>query len=86
MEIGNILTYAQSKLNSLTIDCLLLQSHRFLGNEMKSIVFDLDGTLAIEWGAYGVPESFLIHNNEIIKKYIGPLNQKLVDEINLFIK
>ena len=46
LEIGNILTYAQSKLNSLTIDCLLLQSLRFLGNEMKSIVFDLDGTLA----------------------------------------
>ena len=29
---------------------------------------------------------FLIYNNEIIKKYIGPLNQELVDEINLFIK
>ena len=28
----------------------------------------------------------LIYNNEIIKKYIGPLNQELVDEINLFIK
>ena len=57
-----------------------------LGNPYKEIFIDLDGTLAIEWGAYGVPESFLIHNNEIIKKYIGPLNQKLVDEINLFIK
>ena len=57
-----------------------------LGNPYKEIVIDLDGTIAIEWGAYGVPESFLIYNNEIIKKYIGPLNQQLVDEINLFIK
>tara|TARA_B100001057_G_scaffold51403_1_gene45688 strand:- start:251 stop:769 length:519 start_codon:yes stop_codon:yes gene_type:complete len=57
-----------------------------LGNPYKEIFIDLDGTLAIEWAAYGVPESFLIHNNEIIKKYIGPLNQQLVDEINLFIK
>ena len=57
-----------------------------LGNPYKEIFIDLDGTIAIEWGAYGVPESFLIYNNEIIKKYIGPLNQELVNEINLLIK
>ena len=52
----------------------------------QEIFIDLDGTIAIELGAYGVPESLLIYNDEIIKKYIGPLNQELVDEINLFIK
>tara|TARA_Y100000768_G_scaffold61195_1_gene41617 strand:- start:747 stop:1265 length:519 start_codon:yes stop_codon:yes gene_type:complete len=57
-----------------------------LGNPYKEIFVDLDGIIAIEWGAYGVPESFLIYNNKIIKKYIGPLNQQLVDEINLLIK
>ena len=57
-----------------------------LGNPYKKIFIDLDGTIAIEWGAYGVPESFLIINNEIIKKYIGPINQKLIDEIYLLIK
>ena len=57
-----------------------------LGNPYNEIFLDLDGTIAIEWGAYGVPESFLIHNNKIIKKYIGPLNQKLIDEIKLLIK
>ena len=57
-----------------------------LGNPYKEIFIDLDGTIAIEWGAYGVPESFLIYNNEIIKKYIGPLNQKSINEINLLIK
>ena len=57
-----------------------------LGNPYKKIFTDLDGTIAIEWGAYGVPESFLIYNNKIIKKYIGPLNQQLIDEINLFIR
>ena len=57
-----------------------------LGNPYKEIFIDLHGTIAIEWGAYGVPESFLIYNNKIIRKYIGPLNQELVDEINLFIK
>ena len=57
-----------------------------LGNPYTEIFIDLDGTIAIEWGAYGVPESFLIYNNQIIKKYIGPLNQQIVDEINLLIK
>ena len=57
-----------------------------LGNPYKEIFIDLDGTIAIDWGAYGVPESFLIYKNEIIKKYIGPLNQQLIDEINLLIK
>ena len=57
-----------------------------LGNPYEEIFIDLDGIIAIEWGAYGVPESFLIYNNKIIKKYIGPLNQELVDEIKLLIK
>ena len=57
-----------------------------LGNPYTEIFIDLDGTIAIEWGAYGVPESFLIYNNKIIKKYIGPLNQELIDEINLLLK
>jgi len=57
-----------------------------LGNPYKEIYIDLEGTIAIEWGAYGVPESFLIYNNKIIKKYIGPLNQQLIGEINLLIK
>ena len=57
-----------------------------LGNPYKEIFIDFEGTIAIEWGAYGVPESFLIYNNEVIKKYIGPLNQELINEIELFIK
>tara|TARA_B100001175_G_C19373316_1_gene572868 strand:- start:242 stop:760 length:519 start_codon:yes stop_codon:yes gene_type:complete len=57
-----------------------------LGNPYKKIFIDLDGTIAIELGAYGVPESFLIYNNKIIKKYIGPLNKKLINEIKEFVK
>ena len=57
-----------------------------LGNPYDKIIFDDKGTNAIEWGAYGVPESFLISNNKIIKKYIGPLNQVSVEEIKLFMK
>ena len=52
-----------------------------LDNPYDLIFLDNDGTIAIEWGAYGVPETFLIKNNLIIKKIIGPLNEKLLFEI-----
>ena len=57
-----------------------------LGNPYDNIIFDNEGTNAIEWGAYGVPESFLINSNKIIKKYIGPLSKGSMEEIKLFIK
>jgi cytochrome c biogenesis protein CcmG/thiol:disulfide interchange protein DsbE len=57
-----------------------------LGNPYEKIIFDSKGTIAIEWGAYGVPESFLIYNNVIIRKYIGPLNKVSVEEIKSYIK
>ena len=57
-----------------------------LGNPYKKIILDKEGIHAIEWGAYGVPESFLIHNNLIIRKYIGPLNNELMKEIKLLME
>ena len=57
-----------------------------LGNPYSKILLDEDGTKAIEWGAYGVPETFLIFENKIIKKYIGPLNEASVNEMELLIK
>ena len=57
-----------------------------LGNPYEKIIVDKNGTNSIEWGAFGVPETFLIYNNKIIKKYIGPLNQELTKEIQNFIK
>ena len=57
-----------------------------LGNPYKEIFVDFDGTISIEWGAYGVPESLLIYNNKIIKKYIGPLNQKIINDIKQIIE
>ena len=52
-----------------------------------TLVFsDVDGTIAIDWGAYGVPETFLIHNEKIIKKIVGPLNESLLLEIKNLIQ
>ena len=55
-------------------------------NPYSNIFLDKDGLIAVEWGAYGVPESFLIYNKKIIKKVIGPLNANFVDEIKRLIK
>jgi len=57
-----------------------------LDNPYKIIISDSDGLIAIEWAAYGVPESFLIYNNEIIKKVIGPINEITIKEIKELIK
>jgi cytochrome c biogenesis protein CcmG, thiol:disulfide interchange protein DsbE len=57
-----------------------------LGNPYEKIIIDNNGIKAIEWGAFGVPESFLIYNNTVLEKYVGPLNQDLVKKIKLLIK
>ena len=57
------------------------------GNPYSHIIIDYDGTLSVEFGAYGVPETFIIDKNKIIiKKFIGPINKKIVEEIKLIIK
>ena len=57
-----------------------------LGNPYKKILSDSDGTISIEWGAYGVPESFLIYKDKVIKKIIGPLNDSFFKEIERLVK
>ena len=58
-----------------------------LGNPYSTVFIDKKGVIAIEWGAYGVPESFLINDKKkIIKKFLGPLNDKSLDEIENYLK
>ena len=52
----------------------------------KFIFSDIDGTIAINWGAYGVPETYLIYNKKIIKKIVGPLNEVSLIEIKNLIQ
>ena len=57
-----------------------------LGNPYDIIVSDKDGTASIDWGAYGVPESFLIYQNKIIKKFVGPIKNEDLLEIQKIIR
>ena len=57
------------------------------GNPYSQILIDNDGTLSVEFGAYGVPETFLIDKNKkIIDKFIGPINQEILKNIKLAIR
>ena len=57
------------------------------GNPYSQIIIDHDGTLSVEFGAYGVPETFIIDKNKrIIRKFIGPINKEIVEKIKLIIK
>ena len=59
-------------------------------NELKNpydlIISDIDGTIAIDWGAYGVPETYIIYNRKIIDKIIGPINDNTLKKIYKIIK
>ena len=52
-----------------------------MGNPYNIILLDNEGIISIEWGAYGVPESFLIYKKKVIKKIIGPIDEKTLLEI-----
>ncbi|SHF57929.1 cytochrome c biogenesis protein CcmG, thiol:disulfide interchange protein DsbE [Kaistia soli DSM 19436] len=50
-----------------------------LGNPFARIGADPTGRTAIDWGVYGVPESFLVDGKGVIRfKFIGPLTDEAV--------
>ena len=53
------------------------------GNPFEKIGLDLDGSVGINWGVYGLPESFLIDEKGfIIYKHVGPIMEKDLLKIN----
>lgn len=52
-----------------------------LGDPYTRTGADLDGRVAIDWGVYGVPETFLIdRDGRIAYKQIGPITPRILDE------
>jgi cytochrome c biogenesis protein CcmG/thiol:disulfide interchange protein DsbE len=50
-----------------------------LGNPYKAIGVDDAGRAAINWGVYGVPETFLVgKDGKILYKHVGPLSPEAV--------
>ena len=45
-----------------------------VGNPFARIARDDDGRASIEWGVYGVPETYVVDGKGIIRlKFVGPL-------------
>jgi cytochrome c biogenesis protein CcmG, thiol:disulfide interchange protein DsbE len=52
-----------------------------LGLPYEAVGVDREGRTFVDWGAYGVPETFLVDRRGIIRhKYIGPITPKALDE------
>jgi cytochrome c biogenesis protein CcmG/thiol:disulfide interchange protein DsbE len=50
-----------------------------LGNPFSAIGVDPNGAAAIDWGVYGIPESFLVSpTGEILYKHVGPFDDNSV--------
>ena len=78
MMIG--INYKDKKKNALNF-------LKLYGDPFEQIFVDKQGLISINFGAYGVPETFLINNdNKVLKKYIGPLNDEDVYEIKKITK
>lgn len=51
------------------------------GDPYTGIVVDAEGRTGIEWGVYGVPETFVIDKQGVIRfKHIGPLTPEVIEE------
>ena len=58
-----------------------------LGNPYSNVPIDKNGRIAIDWGVYGIPETFVVSSKGIIKyRHIGPVTEKIYKKINLLIK
>jgi DsbE subfamily thiol:disulfide oxidoreductase len=51
-----------------------------LGNPYERVVVDEPGRTAIDFGLYGVPESYLVDRNGVIRfRQVGPLTEEVID-------
>jgi cytochrome c biogenesis protein CcmG/thiol:disulfide interchange protein DsbE len=54
---------------------------RQLGNPYEASLFDADGRVGIDYGVYGVPETFVVDKQGTIRyKQIGPLTPEVIEK------
>lgn len=53
-----------------------------LGNPYDAIGADTNGRTSIDWGVYGVPETFLVRSDGIVlTRRVGPLDRKALEDL-----
>lgn len=52
-----------------------------LGNPYHAVAFDPEGRIAIDWGVYGAPETFLVGaDGRVAYKHVGPMTMDVWTE------
>ena len=51
------------------------------GNPYDKILVDESGRVALDWGIYGAPETFLIDAKGIVRwKHVGPITREIIEQ------
>ena len=51
------------------------------GNPYDVVIYDIKGTLALDLGVTGAPETFLVSNGEVVAHYQGEVNQMIWEKV-----
>ncbi len=58
-----------------------------LGNPYTDVAVDKSGIIAIDWGVYGIPETFIVNSKAIIKyRHVVPVTKKIYKKIYGFFR
>ena len=57
-----------------------------MGNPYSKVGFDHDGMVSINWGVYGLPETFVINEDQkIIYRHVGAITEKDLKKTKLIL-
>ncbi|MCI2394539.1 DsbE family thiol:disulfide interchange protein [Aliiroseovarius sediminis] len=53
-----------------------------LGDPYAKLMADADGRTGLEWGLYGVPETFIIAaDGTVVKRFAGPITESILESV-----
>ncbi|MCK8464768.1 DsbE family thiol:disulfide interchange protein [Aliiroseovarius sp. S1339] len=53
-----------------------------LGDPYAKLMADADGRTGLEWGLYGVPETFIIAaDGTVVKRFAGPITESILENV-----
>ncbi len=53
-----------------------------LGDPFAKLMADSDGRTGLEWGLYGVPETFIIAaDGTVVKRFAGPITESILESV-----
>jgi len=54
-----------------------------LGNPYSNVAVDSDGSIGMDWGVYGLPETFIVNEKSIIKyRHVGPITKEVYNDFH----